>query len=249
MPDSRSARFRYGGHYEPIAERGAPRAAANRRHPTAAPGAAASRGSNNQGACHERSSPAPADPASPARPRRSVASGRISAPGRCAGLLGPGADLARGSSRRVRGARVGGPGGRRPPPGATSRIRGPGPGRADQRHADRAAARVRRGGGMVRYGIDAYRVIYQTVNATGQPVRASGLVAFPAAACASSAWSALPPAPAPTSATSPRASVSTPPVTAWKAAGQPSCSRRPGSPSPSRITWAWGWGPAPSSTW
>ena len=37
------------------------------------------------------------------------------------------------------------------------------------------------GAGMVRYGIDAYRVIYQTVNATGQPVRASGLVAFPAA--------------------------------------------------------------------
>jgi hypothetical protein len=37
------------------------------------------------------------------------------------------------------------------------------------------------GAGMVRYGIDAYRVIYQTVNATGQPVRASGLVVFPAA--------------------------------------------------------------------
>ena len=37
------------------------------------------------------------------------------------------------------------------------------------------------GAGMVRYGIDAYRVIYQTVNATGQPVRAGGLVAFPAA--------------------------------------------------------------------
>jgi len=37
------------------------------------------------------------------------------------------------------------------------------------------------GAGMVRYGIDAYRVIYQTVNASGQPVRASGLVVFPAA--------------------------------------------------------------------
>jgi hypothetical protein len=36
------------------------------------------------------------------------------------------------------------------------------------------------GAGMVRYGIDAYRVIYQTVSASGQPVRASGLVAFPA---------------------------------------------------------------------
>jgi hypothetical protein len=35
------------------------------------------------------------------------------------------------------------------------------------------------GAGMVRYGVDAYRVVYQTVNATGQPVRASGLVAFP----------------------------------------------------------------------
>jgi hypothetical protein len=34
---------------------------------------------------------------------------------------------------------------------------------------------------MIRYGIDAYRVIYQTVNATGQAVRASGLVVFPAA--------------------------------------------------------------------
>jgi hypothetical protein len=37
------------------------------------------------------------------------------------------------------------------------------------------------GAGMVRYGVVAYRVVYQTVNATGQPVRASGLVAFPAA--------------------------------------------------------------------
>lgn len=37
------------------------------------------------------------------------------------------------------------------------------------------------GAEMVRYGVVAYRVVYQTVNATGQPVRASGLVAFPAA--------------------------------------------------------------------
>ena len=36
------------------------------------------------------------------------------------------------------------------------------------------------GAGMARYGISAYRVIYQTVNASGQPVRASGLIAFPA---------------------------------------------------------------------
>jgi hypothetical protein len=36
------------------------------------------------------------------------------------------------------------------------------------------------GAGMVRYGIDAYRIVYQTVNATGRPVRASGLVVFPA---------------------------------------------------------------------
>ena len=37
------------------------------------------------------------------------------------------------------------------------------------------------GAGMVRYGVTAYRIVYQTVNATGQPVRASGLVVFPAA--------------------------------------------------------------------
>lgn len=37
------------------------------------------------------------------------------------------------------------------------------------------------GAGMVRYGVVAYRVVYQTVTAAGQPVRASGLVAFPAA--------------------------------------------------------------------
>ncbi len=33
--------------------------------------------------------------------------------------------------------------------------------------------------GVVRYGIVAYRVLYRTVNAAGQPTRASGLVAFP----------------------------------------------------------------------
>jgi hypothetical protein len=35
------------------------------------------------------------------------------------------------------------------------------------------------GAGRVRYGLVAYRVLYRTVNADGQPVRASGLVAFP----------------------------------------------------------------------
>ena len=35
------------------------------------------------------------------------------------------------------------------------------------------------GGGAVRYGVAAYDVRYRTVNATGQPVVASGLVAFP----------------------------------------------------------------------
>lgn len=35
------------------------------------------------------------------------------------------------------------------------------------------------GAGRVRYGPAAYRVLYRTVNAAGQPVRASGLVAFP----------------------------------------------------------------------
>jgi Secretory lipase len=36
------------------------------------------------------------------------------------------------------------------------------------------------GAGAVRYGIVAYRVLYRTINAAGQPARASGLVAFPA---------------------------------------------------------------------
>ena len=36
------------------------------------------------------------------------------------------------------------------------------------------------GAGQARYGIVAYRVLYRTVNANGQPARASGLVAFPA---------------------------------------------------------------------
>jgi hypothetical protein len=36
------------------------------------------------------------------------------------------------------------------------------------------------GGGEVRYGVDAYRVTYRTVDANGRPVVASGLVAFPA---------------------------------------------------------------------
>jgi len=35
------------------------------------------------------------------------------------------------------------------------------------------------GAGAVRYGVVAYRVLYRTVNAAGQPTRASGLVAFP----------------------------------------------------------------------
>jgi len=35
------------------------------------------------------------------------------------------------------------------------------------------------GAGAVRYGIVAYRVLYRTVDAAGQPTRASGLVAFP----------------------------------------------------------------------
>jgi hypothetical protein len=35
------------------------------------------------------------------------------------------------------------------------------------------------GAGAVRYGVVAYRVTYRTVNAAGQPVLASGLVAFP----------------------------------------------------------------------
>jgi hypothetical protein len=35
------------------------------------------------------------------------------------------------------------------------------------------------GAGAVRYGMVAYRVLYRTVNAAGQPSRASGLVAFP----------------------------------------------------------------------
>jgi len=35
------------------------------------------------------------------------------------------------------------------------------------------------GAGRVRYGLVAYRVLYRTVDADGQPVRASGLVAFP----------------------------------------------------------------------
>lgn len=36
------------------------------------------------------------------------------------------------------------------------------------------------GAGAVRYGVVAYRVLYRTVNAAGQPTRATGLVAFPA---------------------------------------------------------------------
>ncbi|HEX6519751.1 MAG TPA: hypothetical protein VF070_06995 [Streptosporangiaceae bacterium] len=36
------------------------------------------------------------------------------------------------------------------------------------------------GDGQARYGVAAYRVTYRTVNATGRPVLASGLVAFPA---------------------------------------------------------------------
>ena len=36
------------------------------------------------------------------------------------------------------------------------------------------------GGGEARYGVDAYRVTYRTVDANGRPVVASGLVAFPA---------------------------------------------------------------------
>jgi len=35
------------------------------------------------------------------------------------------------------------------------------------------------GAAAVRYGVVAYRVVYRTVNAAGQPTRASGLVAFP----------------------------------------------------------------------
>jgi hypothetical protein len=38
------------------------------------------------------------------------------------------------------------------------------------------------GAGAVRYGVVAYRVTYRTVNAAGQPVLASGLVAFPSTA-------------------------------------------------------------------
>jgi hypothetical protein len=52
---------------------------------------------------------------------------------------------------------------------------------AELRNAREEPGAPAMGAGMVRYGIDAYRVVYQTVNATGQPVRASGLVAFPAA--------------------------------------------------------------------
>lgn len=36
------------------------------------------------------------------------------------------------------------------------------------------------GGAVVRYGVDAYRVSYRTVDATGRPVVATGLVALPA---------------------------------------------------------------------
>ena len=43
------------------------------------------------------------------------------------------------------------------------------------------------GGGDVRYGVDAYRVTYRTVDANGRPVVASGLVAFPAGGAAGSA--------------------------------------------------------------
>jgi dienelactone hydrolase len=51
--------------------------------------------------------------------------------------------------------------------------------------AELASARLGRrapalGAGKVRYGLVAYRVLYRTVNAKGQPVHASGLVAFPA---------------------------------------------------------------------
>ena len=43
------------------------------------------------------------------------------------------------------------------------------------------------GGGDVRYGVDAYRVTYRTVDANGRPVVASGLVVFPAGGVAGSA--------------------------------------------------------------
>jgi hypothetical protein len=41
------------------------------------------------------------------------------------------------------------------------------------------------GGGEVRYGVDAYRVSYRTVDANGRPVVATGLVALPAGGPAS----------------------------------------------------------------
>jgi hypothetical protein len=50
---------------------------------------------------------------------------------------------------------------------------------AELRHARLGPGDPALGAGAVRSGIVAYRVLYQTVNAAGQPTRASGLVAFP----------------------------------------------------------------------
>ena len=51
---------------------------------------------------------------------------------------------------------------------------------AELRHARLGPGDPALGAAAVRSGIVAYRVLYRTVNAAGQPTRASGLVAFPA---------------------------------------------------------------------
>jgi len=105
------------------------------------------------------------------------------------------------------------------------------------------------GAGMVRYGIDAYRVIYQTVNATGQPVRASGLVVFPAAGRRRLRLVSF--------ATGTSTYKLNVPSTFGLDAARDGLDGRwsselfasAGFPSPSRTTWAWAGGLAPSSTW
>src|SRR5215472_2790475 len=169
MPDSRSARFRYGDHHEPIAERGAPRAAANPPPRRARPPAVEA--TTRELVMNDRH---PRLRIPRAQRDRAGASRRAASARRALALASSGLVLI--SLAGVLGACAApvAAAGRHPAPPAASTARDRGvlisatpiarlpesAVAAELRNARDEPGTPALGAGMVRYGIDAYRVIY-----------------------------------------------------------------------------------------